>query len=103
MVYFQTKISILGKFWTVLKLKVLVNFLAPWSVLRPFGLNYGHLVYFGFIWYIFPRFGMLYKEKSGNTGLPEKNVFPFFSVRYSQVRPPAARPEAGASAVKVSL
>jgi hypothetical protein len=34
---------------------------------------YGHLVYFGFVWYIlgsfgiFSRFGMFYKEKSGNT------------------------------------
>jgi hypothetical protein len=27
---------------------------------------YGHLVYFVKIWYIFPRFALLYKEKSGN-------------------------------------
>jgi hypothetical protein len=34
MVYFQTKIPILGKFWMVLKWKVLVYFMALWSVLR---------------------------------------------------------------------
>jgi K+-transporting ATPase A subunit len=27
------------------------------------------LVYFMLIWYIFPRFGMLYQEKSGNPAL----------------------------------
>jgi hypothetical protein len=27
---------------------------------------YGHSVYFVVIWYLFPRFGMLYPEKSGN-------------------------------------
>jgi hypothetical protein len=27
---------------------------------------YGHVVYLVIIWYIFPRFGMLYQEKSGN-------------------------------------
>jgi hypothetical protein len=30
------------------------------------GIFYGHLVYFMAIWYIFPCFGMLYQEKSGN-------------------------------------
>jgi hypothetical protein len=37
-----------------------------WSILLPFGILYGHLVYFVVIWYAFPRFGMLYQEKSGN-------------------------------------
>jgi hypothetical protein len=37
-----------------------------WSILRPFGLFCGHLVYFVAIWSIFSRFGMLFKEKSGN-------------------------------------
>jgi hypothetical protein len=42
------------------------------------GVFYGHLVYFAAIWYIlwiflaisyiFPHFGMLYQEKSGNPG-----------------------------------
>jgi hypothetical protein len=36
-------------------------------ILWPVGLFYGHLVYFGFAWYIFPHFGMLYKETSGKT------------------------------------
>jgi hypothetical protein len=46
----------------------------------PFGLFYDHLVYFVaildilhmVIWYIFPRFGMLCKEKSGNPGAKEQ-------------------------------
>jgi hypothetical protein len=61
--------------------------MAIWSILRPFGLFYGHLVYFTAFWsilrpfgifcghleylwsfgiHIFPRFGMLHQEKSGN-------------------------------------
>jgi hypothetical protein len=42
-----------------------------WSILRP-------LVYFVVIWYIFPRFGILDQEKSGNTnpkGDHGKNLF----------------------------
>jgi hypothetical protein len=67
MVYFQTKITILGKFWMVLNWKELVYFRALWSV-------YGNLVYRMVIAYIlvrfgiFPRFGIvLYEEKSGST------------------------------------
>jgi hypothetical protein len=37
-----------------------------WSNLRPLKILYGNLEYFVVIWYIFPRFGMLYQEKSGN-------------------------------------
>jgi hypothetical protein len=49
----------------------------PWNgkcpyILWPFGSFYGHLVYFMVIWYIFHRFGVLYKEKSGNTGFKGK-------------------------------
>jgi hypothetical protein len=66
MVYFQTKNPILGKFWKVLQWKMLV-FLGPFlSLLWPNGLFYGHLVHFVVIWYIFPRFGISYREKSGN-------------------------------------
>jgi hypothetical protein len=40
-----------------------------WNKLQPFGIFYtypfGNLVV---IWYIFPRFGILCKEKSGNPG-----------------------------------
>jgi hypothetical protein len=37
-----------------------------WSILRPLETFYGHLLYFVVIWYISPRFGILYQEKSGN-------------------------------------
>jgi hypothetical protein len=40
-----------------------------WINLRAMGISYGHLVYFEVIWYIFPRFGILYQEKSGNPAL----------------------------------
>jgi hypothetical protein len=52
--------SLNGKFWYM-------YFMALWSVLRPFGIFYGHLVNVVSVWYIFSRFGMLYKEKSGRT------------------------------------
>jgi hypothetical protein len=42
-------------------------FMDIWSILRPFlYIFHGHLVYFGVIWSIFPNFGILYQEKSGN-------------------------------------
>jgi hypothetical protein len=37
----------------------LVHFTAIGNILLPFGILCGHLVFF-------PRFGMLYQEKSGN-------------------------------------
>jgi hypothetical protein len=53
--------------------------MAIWYVLRPFGIFYGHLVYFTAIWYIlrpfgffygylvyFSRFDALYQENSDN-------------------------------------
>jgi hypothetical protein len=43
-----------------------VYFTALENILWPFGIFCGHLVYFVVIWCIFPRFGILYKEKSGN-------------------------------------
>jgi hypothetical protein len=42
----------------------LVYFMAIWYILWSFGIFYGHLV----IWYIFPPFGILCQEKSGNPG-----------------------------------
>jgi hypothetical protein len=45
------------------------------SILRPFEIFYGQLVYFVVIWYISPRFGFWYQEKSGNPGLTEKENF----------------------------
>jgi hypothetical protein len=44
----------------------LVYFVAIWEILWPFGISCDYLVYFVVIWYIFPHFGMLYQEKSGN-------------------------------------
>jgi hypothetical protein len=67
MVCFQTKNLKLGKFWWALLWKILVYFMTIWSILRPLEIFYGHLVYFVVFWYIFPRFGILDQEKSGNT------------------------------------
>jgi hypothetical protein len=75
MVYFQTKIPILGKFLDGLAMETDGKF---W----PFGLFYAHSYIswsFGMLGvrlvYFF-RFGMLYKEKSGNTEHAEtgKNI-----------------------------
>jgi hypothetical protein len=46
MAHFQTKNPNLGKFWCPLQWKVLVNFMAIWSILRPFGIFGGYLVDF---------------------------------------------------------
>jgi hypothetical protein len=54
MVYFQTKNLNLGKKFRVLQWKKLVNFMVIWSILRTFGIIYGHLVYLLVDWYIFP-------------------------------------------------
>jgi hypothetical protein len=63
---FQTKNCNLGKFWRVLLWKILLYFITIWSSLRPLEIFYGHLVYFVVSGYIFPRFGILDQEKSGN-------------------------------------
>jgi hypothetical protein len=42
-------------------------FLAIWNILRPFGTFYGHFGNLVAIWYIFPHFGILCKEKTGNS------------------------------------
>jgi hypothetical protein len=56
MVYFQTKNPNLGKFWRVLQCKMLVNFMAIWSILRPFSILYCELVHFVVLfWYIVPK------------------------------------------------
>jgi hypothetical protein len=70
MVCFQTKNPNLGQFWRVLQCKILVYifydhlvyFTAIGNILWPFGIFYGHLEFF-------PRFGILYREKSGNPDL----------------------------------
>jgi hypothetical protein len=68
MAYFQTKNPNLGKLWRALQWKMLVYFMAIWSILWLVGICCGQLVYFKVVWYIFPHFGMLYHEKSGNPG-----------------------------------
>jgi hypothetical protein len=49
----------------------LLYFTAILSILRPFCIFHGPLVYLKVICYLFPRFGMLYQEISGN---PESNA-----------------------------
>jgi hypothetical protein len=49
----------LGIFWRALEWKMFVYFMANWNILKQFGI-------FLPIWYISPRFGLLYQEKSGN-------------------------------------
>jgi hypothetical protein len=78
MVCFQAKNPNLGKFWRFLQWKILAKLLTIWSILRPSEIFYGHLVYFVVIRYIFPRFGILYYEKSGNPG--PKSFFAAFKV-----------------------
>jgi hypothetical protein len=67
MVCFQIS-NDLVKFWRALQWKILVYFLTIWSILRPLQIFYGHMSYFVVIWYVYPRFGILYQEKSGNPG-----------------------------------
>jgi hypothetical protein len=55
MANFQTKNPNLGKFWRDLRWKILVYFMAVWSI-------------FTAVWYVFPRFCMQCREKSGNHG-----------------------------------
>jgi hypothetical protein len=62
---FKPKIPIWVNFWRVL-CKILVHLMIFWTILWPLAIFYGHLVYFVVIWYIFPRFGILYQENSGN-------------------------------------
>jgi hypothetical protein len=44
----------------------LLYFVVIWYILHPFGILCGHLVYFMVIKFIFSCFGMLYQDKSGN-------------------------------------
>jgi hypothetical protein len=69
---FQTKNPNLGKFWVSLAMEDVGIFMTilstlctvKWYILLPFGTFYGFLVYFS-------RFGVLYREKSGN---PSVNI-----------------------------
>jgi hypothetical protein len=64
--YFKTKNPYLGKFCR-----------AVWSILRPFGIFYGHLVYF-------TRFGILCQEKSGS---PDPNGLQIERIRHHTTHP----------------
>jgi hypothetical protein len=74
MANFQNKNPNLGKFWRDLQWKMLVYSMVIWSILRRFGIFCDHLLYLRVIWYIFPLFGMLDQEKSGN---PERGLKTF--------------------------
>jgi hypothetical protein len=69
MVCFQTKNPNLGKFWRVLQWKSLVYFTTIWRILLLLEIFNCRLVYIVVIWYIFPSFGILCQEKSGNPGV----------------------------------
>jgi hypothetical protein len=80
MVYFQTKkIPIWVNFLRALDWKMLMYFIAIRNILRTFGISYDHLVHFCVHLVNFPRFGIVYQEKSGNPGVQqrgaEKKVF----------------------------
>jgi hypothetical protein len=45
---------------------VTIYFETIWSILWPLEIFYAHLEQFGVLWYIYPRFGILCQEKSGN-------------------------------------
>jgi hypothetical protein len=44
--YFETKNHTLGEFCRALQWKMMVHFMAIWYILWPFGVFFGHLVYF---------------------------------------------------------
>jgi hypothetical protein len=53
-----------------------------WSILWPFDIFYGHLIYLMVTWYIFSRFGMFYQKNlatldvnSGSTPAAKANKF----------------------------
>jgi hypothetical protein len=85
MVYFKTKNPNLGKFGRVLQWKMLVYFMANLSILRSFGIVYGHLVHFMANWYIYSHFGMLYKEKSDNPAFNEDEAKCWIGIRLAIV------------------
>jgi hypothetical protein len=73
MVCLQTKNPNLGKFWRAFDCKMVVYFMVIWNNLLPLPMYklcpFGNVVV---IWCIFPRFGILCQEKSGNPGQKSK-------------------------------
>jgi hypothetical protein len=65
----SNKKSKFGQIVEGLAMEVVGIFRAILSILRPYGVRYGHLVQFVVIWYIFPQFGISYLDKSGNPGV----------------------------------
>jgi hypothetical protein len=76
MLYFPTKNPSLGKFWKVLKWKMLEYFMNIRPTLQPVDIFYDHMVHFVAIGYRFLRFGMLHQEKSGNPALETMDPAP---------------------------
>jgi hypothetical protein len=56
------------------KEEVGIHIWAILSILPTNGIIYGHLEQFVVFWYIFPLFGMLYREKYGNPGLEAESL-----------------------------
>jgi hypothetical protein len=61
------------------KSQIWVNFGGPlngkcWYILWPFGIFYGHLVFFVVLCHIFPTLECLDQEKSGNPACQRKNI-----------------------------
>jgi hypothetical protein len=54
MVYFQTKNPNLGKFWSVLQLKICTYFMTIWYILLPFRKFIAIWYILWSFWYIFP-------------------------------------------------
>jgi hypothetical protein len=53
--------------------------MATWSIFWLSGTFYDHLVYFVVIWYIFPRFGMVYQENLATLYVaPRKILKPWY-------------------------
>jgi hypothetical protein len=52
-----------------LKWQRLVHLMAIWTILRTFGIFYGNFGNLVAISYIFPHFGLLCQDKSGNPAL----------------------------------
>jgi hypothetical protein len=57
--------------------------MAIYSIFLLFGIFYGTLVHFVVFWYIFPGFGILYPEKSGNHAPDNRHHFDFHFVKWN--------------------
>jgi hypothetical protein len=68
-----------GKILEGLAMEDVGIFMTFLSILWPNGSFNGHLVHFVAIWYIFPLFGILHREKTGNPafGIRRYYVTPF--------------------------